>query len=113
MEDEINIKTDGHKATHKFIIEGTHCSSCAEIIKRQAIKVDGVEEFKFDVHTETAEVTYDKKKTSLDKIFDSIENKGYQCYNFGEKNIKGKTNKALGWIFGLAGMAVLAYFFFS
>ncbi|MFH0797895.1 MAG: sulfite exporter TauE/SafE family protein [Candidatus Woesearchaeota archaeon] len=113
MADEINLKVKDYKTSHKFLIEGTHCSSCAEIIKRQAMKVDGVEDFKFDTHTETAEVTYDNKKTSINKIFHEIERKGYQCYNFGEKEIKSKANQTLGWIFGLAGLAVLAYFFFS
>ncbi len=46
------------------------------------------------------------------KIFAKIEKKGYGC-SLGESNPERKTNKALGWIFGLIGIIIVAYFGFK
>jgi len=105
--------------TKEFSAKGTTCNSCAEIIKRQALKVEGVKQADFDYATEKGSVTFDEKKTSLKNIFASIEKKGYECSDHDleelipEKNTnKNKTSKALGWIFGLLGVIIVAYFGF-
>jgi Cu+-exporting ATPase len=85
--DEINSdKTKAAKETKKsnivtkeFRAKGTTCNSCAEIIKRQALKVEGVKQADFDYATEKGSVTFDENKTSLKDIFAKIEKKGYEC----------------------------------
>jgi len=93
-----------------FIAEGTTCESCAEIIKRQTMKVEGVKEAEFDYATEKGFVTFDKSITNLDTILYKIEEKGYTCYILDEK--AKSTNKSLGWIFGIIGLLVIGYFVF-
>jgi len=68
-----------------FIAEGTTCESCAEVIKRQALKVEGVEHAEFDYATETGSVTFDSEKTNIDEILYKIEEKGYKCFILDEK----------------------------
>ncbi len=62
-----------------FKASGTICNSCSEIIKRQALKVDGVKSVDFDFSSEKGSVTFDESVTSIVHIFRSIEEKGYLC----------------------------------
>ena len=55
-----------------FIAEGTTCDSCATIIKKQALKVDGVNEVSFDLSTETGYVTFDEKKQIFIKYYQKL-----------------------------------------
>ena len=103
-----------------FIAEGTTCRSCEEVIKRQAIKVDGVIHVTFDHATETGQVEYDPDKTTIDEILYKIEEKGYRCFILDEsKKHSHETNtpsvnvKALGWIFGILGIMIASYFIFT
>src|SRR3989339_62168 len=99
-----------------FIAEGTICESCASIIKRQAMKVHGVTGVEFDYATETGSVTFDKKKTDINKILTRIEEKGYSCFILDEKYTQHqgrnaeKSSNTLGWIFGILGILVALYF---
>ena len=103
-----------------FIAEGTTCESCAEIIRRQAMKVEGVKHAEFDYSTETGHVEFDPSTTDIDKILYSIEEKGYKCFILDEKPAeqphKEDANiaspKALGWVFGILGIIIAAYFIF-
>tara|TARA_Y100000034_G_scaffold37913_3_gene46577 strand:+ start:2763 stop:4289 length:1527 start_codon:yes stop_codon:yes gene_type:complete len=106
-----------------FIAEGTTCESCAEIIKKQALKVEGVKDVEFDYVTETGNVTYNKDKTHIDIILYKIEEKGYSCFildEFGQSNngkynkilTKFKPNKTLGWSFAIIGILIIGYFLF-
>ncbi|HLC96176.1 MAG TPA: sulfite exporter TauE/SafE family protein [Candidatus Nanoarchaeia archaeon] len=90
-----------------FIARGTTCESCAEIIKRQALKVEGVSEVAFDYATETGSVIYDETKTDLDKILYKIEEKGYTCYLLNNEK-KGKN--LFGWIFSGIGLLIIGFF---
>jgi sulfite exporter TauE/SafE/copper chaperone CopZ len=105
-----------------FIAEGTTCESCAEIIRRQAMKVDGVDAVEFDYATETGQVIFDPEKTDMDKILYKIEEKGYSCFILDETSVKKEKNtksvldkraKALGWAFGIIGVIIAAYFVFT
>jgi len=95
-----------------FIAEGTTCESCSEIIRRQALKIEGVKDITFDYATETGYVTFDKTKTDIDTILYKIEEKGYTSYIL-DKNSKKKLTKPLGWIFGIIGILIVAYFLFN
>ncbi|MAG08460.1 hypothetical protein CMO89_03230 [Candidatus Woesearchaeota archaeon] len=101
--------TNNNIIKQEFIAEGTTCESCAEIIKRQALKVDGVEEAEFDYATETGSVIFDGTKTNTDDILYKIEEKGYTCYLLDEEKSK-KSKKPIGWIFAIIGFLVAGYF---
>ena len=62
-----------------FIAKGTTCESCAEIIKRQALKVEGVTDVYFDYSTETGYVVFDKNIKDIETIRYKLEDKGYTC----------------------------------
>ena len=62
-----------------FIAQGTTCESCAKIIKKQAMKVEGVKKVTFDLSSESGYVTYDDKIADFDEILSSIEEKNYFC----------------------------------
>jgi sulfite exporter TauE/SafE/copper chaperone CopZ len=97
----------------KFIAEGTTCESCAEIIKRQAMAVEGVKSVEFDYSTETGSVTFDDSITDIDKILYKIEEKGYNCFILKENAQKNGSKKPIGWIFGIVGIVIVAYFLFK
>ena len=103
----------GSIVTKEFIAKGTTCNSCSEIIKRQAMKVEGVKDVDFNFATEKGSVTFDEKKTSMHEIFAKIDKKGYQCSvldeSYQEKKTS-KTNKVLGWSFGILGIVIIGYF---
>ena len=96
-----------------FIAEGTTCDSCEKIIKKQALKVDGVEKVAFDLSTEIGFVIFDEKKTNMDNILYKIEEKNYSCFILDEETKKRKSNKLFGWIFAIIGILVLGYFLFN
>ncbi|MBU0981032.1 MAG: sulfite exporter TauE/SafE family protein [Nanoarchaeota archaeon] len=93
-----------------FIAEGTTCGSCSTIIKRQALKVEGVKDAGFDYTNETGHVRFDDEKTDIDIILSKIEEKGYTCYLLDES--KNQTGRSLGWAFALLGIIVAGYFIF-
>jgi sulfite exporter TauE/SafE/copper chaperone CopZ len=100
-----------HLVTRKFIAEGTTCDSCAEIIKRQALKVDGVASVKFDLESESGEVTFDPAKTDLDAILFKIEEKNYKCYLVKSTDKPaGSMAQTMGWVFAALGVVIIGYF---
>ncbi|MBT6041585.1 heavy metal transporter [Candidatus Woesearchaeota archaeon] len=116
--------TENKIIKEEFIAEGTTCESCSTIIKKQAMKVEGVKSVEFDYAKEIGHVTFDKTKTDLDTILYKIEEKGYTCYVLSEKTNKAKddvpiphkkysndkTGKILAWIFGIIGIIIIGYF---
>ena len=94
------------KIRKKFVAKGTTCESCAEIIKRQAMKINGVKKVSFDYASETGEVVFDDRKTNMQAIAQKIEEKGYTCI------IDENTSpaKKLGWVFGIIGIIIIVYF---
>ena len=105
----------------EFIAKGTTCESCAKIIKRQALKVEGVRDIWFDYSTEKGEVSFDSDKTNIEEIFKAIEEKGYTCSlieNKGEVLSEEPeyyylNKKIIGTVFGIVGILVVGYFLFN
>lgn len=103
----------------EFEAKGTTCESCAEIIKRQAMKIQGVEKAGFDYSIEKGFITFDKEKTNIDIILSKIEEKGYTCkvLDYVPKAEKSEymtiQYKWLGWVFGIIGVLVAGYFIFN
>jgi len=99
-----------------FLIKGTTCPSCEKIVKKQAMKVNGVEKVEFDYTTEIGSVTYDPSLTDIDEILYSIEEKGYEgfIYTPAPESASNKSRfvfpKIQNWLFVVLGIIVLFYF---
>ncbi len=104
--------------TKRFRATGTTCESCAEIVREQALSIEGVKNASFDLSTENGEVSFDPDKTDLKDIFSAIEEKGYSCSLLevgeeepaGEKVIVLRAPRWLGWLFLALGLAIGIYF---
>ncbi len=77
----------------EFIAKGTTCESCAKIIEKQARKIEGVKNVKFNYVTETGSVEFDNTKTDIDKILYKIEEKNYECLILDENSEENKQLK--------------------
>jgi P-type Cu+ transporter len=60
-----------------YRVKGMHCASCASSIERTFKKVDGVQSVEVNYGTETAKVSFDTEKTSLEQLSKKIEPLGY------------------------------------
>jgi sulfite exporter TauE/SafE/copper chaperone CopZ len=109
---EQSARPDSRLETVEFRAKGTTCHSCEEIIKRQARKADGVSMVEFDYATETGKVTFDPRKTDINRIFRLIEKKGYSCSTGSNQNSNG-WKKTIGWIAGIIGILIAGYFLFG
>jgi len=102
--------------TKKFKAKGMHCSSCELLIEKSVRKIDGVENVKVDYVTETAEVTFNQEKTSVQEISKAIEERGYDCSliddGIKESNHYSINKKVIGIVFGIIGILVVGYFIF-
>ena len=68
------------KKTEKIAIKG-NCDMCEKRIERAAYSVKGVIKADWDVESKTFKVTYNDKKTTLDKIETAIANVGHDTPN--------------------------------
>jgi sulfite exporter TauE/SafE/copper chaperone CopZ len=101
--------------TVEFKAKETVCKGCERTIIAQAKKIKGVQFITFDYSTEKGKVTFDEKKTSIKKIFDNIEEKGYECsLNGGNSKNNSKEKTTLGtifsWIFIIVAIIIIGYF---
>ena len=64
--------------THQtYQVKGMHCTSCAGIIEKTLKKVEGVHAIEVNPGTETAKISFDAEKTSVQKLSEKIEPIGY------------------------------------
>ncbi|MBN2567379.1 sulfite exporter TauE/SafE family protein [Candidatus Woesearchaeota archaeon] len=97
--------------TRGFMAEGTTCESCAEVIRRQALKVAGVTSVTFDYPSETGTVTYDPGLADIDTILLKIGEKGYSCSILADAPApRTAGSRTAGWFFGLLGLLIVGYF---
>lgn len=57
-------------------IAGMHCGACADKVQVALMKVEGVKGARIDLATNKAEVSYDPKKTNLDKLVAAVATTG-------------------------------------
>lgn len=68
------LPTDG---THQELaVAGMHCGACADKVHAALIKVDGVTGARVDLAANKVEVSYDAKKTNLDKLIKAVADTG-------------------------------------
>jgi copper chaperone CopZ len=59
-------------------VKGMHCASCAHVIKKSISKIDGVSSIEVNPGTEKAYIEYDKDKTNIHNMSESIKPLGYE-----------------------------------
>ncbi len=62
----------------KLKVSGMSCNGCSASIGRALSRLDGVEKAEADFPKGTADVTYNEKAISKEKIIETIENLGYK-----------------------------------
>ncbi|MBT4540637.1 heavy metal translocating P-type ATPase [Candidatus Woesearchaeota archaeon] len=68
-------------------ITGMHCASCSTIINKALSKVNGVSTSNVNLSTNKATIEFDENKVDLNKLIQTIKNKGY-----GAQEATGKTD---------------------
>jgi Cu+-exporting ATPase len=61
----------------KIKITGMRCASCVKAIEAALKDLEGVEDISVNLATETAHITYEPSKISIEKIIETIESIGY------------------------------------
>ena len=72
-------------------IKGMHCASCALVIEKALSKAEGVKNVEVNYGTEKAAIEYDRDRTSLAKINETIKPFGYEFID-GFSNQKIQTD---------------------
>ncbi|MEK7620971.1 MAG: heavy metal translocating P-type ATPase [Patescibacteria group bacterium] len=73
-------------ATTKLAIHGMHCSSCANIIQKEIVKVPGVKEASVNFASEKASVTHSSKDVHVDSLVAAVKKSGYLASVIDENN---------------------------
>jgi len=60
-----------------FKIDSMSCNQCAQIIKNNILKLQGVKKVDVNLSLQQAKVEYDKNKVSAYKIMNAIEDSGF------------------------------------
>ena len=92
----------------KLSISGMHCSACNQIIEFRLQKQPGVNNFKINISTHEANITWDPKITSLGQIIESISSLGYGALPIGSTGeLINRENKLIVWRLFVAGFAMM------
>src|SRR5712691_607441 len=78
MTDTVTRPTDEPRGA-RFPVEGMTCASCVNRIERYLRKVDGVTEANVSLATESALVTFDPARASLEDLGRAVEAAGYEA----------------------------------
>ena len=62
----------------KTNVVGMHCPSCVAAVERCMTDLDGVEEAKADLETNTVSVKYDSSKVTDDDLAGAVEEAGFK-----------------------------------
>lgn len=65
------------KKPQHFSVEGMHCASCSQLIKRRLTKLPGVTSAEVNYGSETAAVSYDPDKLSVNDMNAELQKMGY------------------------------------
>jgi sulfite exporter TauE/SafE/copper chaperone CopZ len=87
------MRIEEHKEGTKTInlaIKNMVCTSCEKIIEKSLAKVEGVREVQVFYSKGEAEVRYNSRKVTVDKIIETINTAGYSAEEMGEKESKGE-----------------------
>jgi len=80
----------------RFPVEGMTCASCVNRIERYLRKVEGVTEANVNLATESASVTFDPARVSLEDLGRAVEAAGYEArLDRVEQTGTGSTNRTI------------------
>src|SRR3989344_1439653 len=68
----------------ELAISGMHCASCSLTIEKSVKKLSGINSINVNLATEKANLDFDEKKVSLEKIFKAINDRGYGAADLSE-----------------------------
>jgi copper ion binding protein len=64
--------------TQKIGVEGMSCDGCVQKIETALGKIDGVQEVRVDLTGKTATVVFDRRKTDIPTLHDTLLRSGYK-----------------------------------
>jgi Cu2+-exporting ATPase/Cu+-exporting ATPase len=67
-----------------YKVRGMHCASCASLISKNILKLDGIEKAEVNFATETAQIEFEPDKVSLKKMNQAISKLGYSLSETGQ-----------------------------
>ena len=68
----------------ELAISGMHCASCSLTIEKAVKKLPGINNINVNLATEKANLDFDEKQVSLEKIFKAINDRGYGAADLSE-----------------------------
>ncbi|WP_026975099.1 heavy-metal-associated domain-containing protein [Alicyclobacillus contaminans] len=66
--------------TTTIVVKGMTCGGCVNAVTKALQNVDGVQEAKVDLEGQTATVTFDEAKTSVEALKAAVEEAGYDTH---------------------------------
>lgn len=60
-------------------INGMHCTGCSQRLEKVLKNTDGVEDASVDLDSAEAKVIYDAEKISLEEIYNTIADTGFEA----------------------------------
>lgn len=92
----------------KLLIGGIRCSACSQLIEFRLRQLAGVSAFQINAATHNAEISWNPKKISLNRIIESVADLGYSALPGGaDAAVLGRESKAGLWRLFVAGFAMM------
>ncbi|MBU0623994.1 MAG: heavy metal translocating P-type ATPase, partial [Candidatus Thermoplasmatota archaeon] len=71
------IRTGRSKREATIRVKGMHCATCTDTIKDSLMNLEGVEDARVNLATETATFTYDPELVSMERVEQAVKESGY------------------------------------
>lgn len=82
-----------------FRVEGMHCATCVFTIEKVLRRQDGVGRVHVNLATESCDLTFDPRRTSIDRLFSAIRDAGYNPSLPDAEAVKLEYHKELTGLF--------------
>jgi copper chaperone CopZ len=82
MHQETAEKEDSFLVTEKIRIHHLRCDPCISSVEELFMSIDGVQSVRIHEEDQSADVTFDTRKTSLPVINDTLLRSGYKAKNY-------------------------------
>lgn len=92
----------------KLTIGGIRCAACVQLIEFRLQQLVGVTDFKVNIASHRAEITWDNRRTSLSGIVAAISDLGYSALPAGSQgSLEEREKKMALWRLFVAGFAMM------
>lgn len=82
-----------------FRVEGMHCATCVFTIEKVLRRQEGVGRIHVNLATESCDLTFDPRRTSIDRLFSAIRDAGYNPSLPDAEAVKREYHKELTGLF--------------